>query len=210
MNTLIGFQPTVAPAYSASSEDFFSEMRPKIMNKLREQEELVTALAQTLKSLLGKLVCMGGTMANVNVSKTDYVVNGYTFVVESGENRYAFWLGVNGPRLFFVTYVVAEKSVAKEVFNFCLGGAEKVGWGFNFEPTGDGEILSIWGSCMTDVSRPLAQFSPTVRANGQPIVELTAHGVFWMTDIAMMAQSLIRTSERQKIVQPLGVLPAPL
>ena len=180
------------------------------MFKPRNQDILTTELARTLERLLGKLVCMDGSNANIAASKTNYVVGGYTYIVELPGKRYAFWFGINGHRLFYITYVAIEQAAAKAAFKFCIGGAGKVGWEFNFEPTGQEGILAIWGSCMTDQNKPLATLSESVRVNGAPRVEVTDHGRYWMTDVAMMTQSFVRTSERLNFVCPNSILPAPL
>jgi hypothetical protein len=65
-----------------------------------------------------------------------------------------------------------------------------VGWDFNYEEVNDVEkpYISMWGTCMTRFDRPIIENNA-----------LTENGKFWMTDIAMMTQGLIRTCELHKI-----------
>ena len=129
-------------------------------------------------------------------------------MITSGRGQFRFWLGINGPRLFFIVYVtgVSDKG-ARDAFAFCFGGAEKVGWDLNYEPIEDG--VSIWATCMTNRDLPLTVENLQLKVNGEPAPELTAEGAFWVNDIAMMVQSWVRTCERRSIANhPLE--PAPL
>lgn len=139
----------------------------------------------------------GNPPTDVTARSTIYVVDGRIYTIRTGKGNFAFWLGINGPRLFFIVYIEGlQPDRAKEAFSFCFGGAEKVGWHVNYEPIPDG--VSIWATCFTDPSKPLAAALENAGRglSNEPIYKLTDDGHFWATDIAMMAQSWIRTSER--------------
>ncbi len=144
-----------------------------------------------------RIVGTDGKHPEVSMSETSYVLAGRTCYVKTSTAEYAFWVGINGPRLFFIAYL-ADCSVhrAREVFAFTFGGAEKVGWQVNYEEIVGG--VSIWANCMTERGKPLTttDVSPGITSNAP---QLTDDGDFWVTDIAMMVQSWIRTSERNGI-----------
>lgn len=140
-----------------------------------------------------RIVGMDGQHPDVAMTNTSYVLPGRTCWVKTGTADYAFWVGINGPRLFFIAWladITPEK--ARDVFKFCFGGAEKVGWQINYEPL-EGGGVSVWANCMTDREKPLTAPSASAQYG------LTDDGLFWVTDIAMMVQSWIRTSERHGI-----------
>lgn len=144
-----------------------------------------------------RIVGMDGKHPEVSMTETSYVLAGRTCWIKTGSDEYAFWVGINGPRLFFIAYIKDIDAVrAREVFAFSFGGAEKVGWQVNYEPIEGG--VSIWANCMTDRGKPLTgtDTSPGITTN---VPQLTDEGEFWVTDIAMMVQSWIRTSERNGI-----------
>lgn len=138
-----------------------------------------------------RVVAMDGKNPSVSMQPTSYVLHGRTCWMESSAGVFPFWVGVNGPRLFFITYMAGiSPEQAKEAYAFCFGGAEKVGWLINYEPIEGG--ISIWANVMTDRKTPLSE-NAEFRSNAHT---LTEEGVFWVTDIALMVQSWIRTSER--------------
>lgn len=140
-----------------------------------------------------RIVGMNGEHPDVSMTETSYVLAGRTCWVKTSGGEYPFWVGLNGPRLFFIAYVKDIDAVrAREVFAFSFGGAEKVGWQVNYEPIEGG--VSIWANCMTDRNKPL-----TLIPEGTTQPQLSDDGEFWVTDIAMMVQSWIRTSERNEI-----------
>lgn len=153
-----------------------------------------------------RVVAMLGDFAEVDSKPTAYVIEGRIFNVTTKLGRFTFWVGINGPRLFFI---VNMKNIsveeAEKTFSFCFGGAEKVGWNTNYQPMYNG--VSIWSTCTTDRDRALSILRDE---SADPIaVELTEEGLFWVTDIAMMVQSWIRTCERTKMVCH-DIDPAPL
>jgi hypothetical protein len=155
------------------------------------------ALFDGLLAVCKRIVASDGSVPAVSMRETSYVLNGHTYTLQTTKGEFSFWFGANGPRLFFIAYVAgldAEK--AKADFAFCFGGAAKVGWQMNYEPIDAG--VSIWATCMTDEGRALVQAKEncTVGLSGEQMYELTDYGTFWVTDIAMMVQSWVRTSER--------------
>lgn len=135
---------------------------------------------------------------------TSFVLEGEEFTLEPSTVGVSgigitFWLGINETRLFFISYVQRPAEESKEAFRFCFGGACKVGWEFSYEPLNREMVdgCSIWGTCMSQ--------EPLVDAEGT----LTSAGHFWATDIAMMAQSMLRTAERNSI-HCMDIPPEPL
>lgn len=147
-----------------------------------------------------RIVATNGERAEASMTQSAYVLPGHTYQVQTSQGTFRFWLGVNGPRLFFIVYakgITVDR--ARDAFSFCFGGAEKVGWEINYEPIEDG--VSMWATCMTERTMPLVELCPatTLGLSHDPVFKLTEYGRFWAIDIAMMAQSWVRTSERQRI-----------
>lgn len=164
------------------------------MSKLRKIAE---PLYDEICSACQRIVGTNGAQASVEMAKTKFVVDGRIFRVRCGANTFRFWFGANGPRLFFIVYMhKINPSNACDAFAFCFGGAAKVGWELNYEPIENG--VSIWATCMTERATPLVQPASHVSQglSDNQSYEVTADGHFWATDVAMMVQSWIRTSER--------------
>lgn len=156
------------------------------------------ALKKFLDRVEAKLRKARSTDGGVDLVRrpTEFVLEGEEFTMYPthdgvrGEIGITFWLGVNERRLFFISYIQRSAADCKEAFRFCFGGACKVGWEFSYEPL-KRDIMdgcSVWGTCMAD------------GALVDNACELTSDGLFWATDIAMMAQSMLRTAEREAIV----------
>lgn len=173
-----------------------------------EFKHLSTPIYEELALACGRIVCTDGKLARIEVKSTDYVLDGRTFSVHTSVGEFPFWVGINGPRLFFIAYISgADAQLAKEQFAFCFGGAAKVGWEMNYEPIDGG--VSIWATCMTDRALPLVVADPSVTINFAQKAKLTQEGAFWVNDIAMMVQSWVRTCERQGVCRH-AMEPAPL
>jgi hypothetical protein len=147
-----------------------------------------------------RIVDTEGKHPEVELTDTSYVLPGRTCWIRTETGDYPFWVGINGPRLFFIAWmaeITAER--AQEVFKFCFGGAEKVGWQVNYEPL-EGGGVSVWANCMTERDKPLTTNASSHGISSTPVqYALTEDGLFWVTDIAMMVQSWIRTSQRHGI-----------
>lgn len=174
-------------------------------------ESSASTFIDELKKSFELIVCTNGSLAKVDAIKTNYVIPGCLFKIKSNKSDYLIWFGLNGPRLFYITYLPMSKEKALDSFKFCFGGAEKVGWQFNYEPIEGLSSTSIWGTCMTNTEKSLidsnfnSDFSPrSVKS------EITEYGIFWVTDIAMMAQSFVRTCERLGVSSLNQINPAPL
>jgi hypothetical protein len=137
-----------------------------------------------------RIIAVSGERVTVSSKEAGYILDGRIFTVRTECGDFPFWIGVNGPRLFFIAYVADIDEVrARTVFRFCFGGAEKVGWQVNYQKIDGG--VSLWATCMTSAALPL-----------------TLDG-FWGRDIALMAQAWVRTCEREQI-QRHKLDPAPL
>lgn len=158
-----------------------------------------------LQSACGRIRSMDETTASCSALPTEYVLSGRTFRLESAQGSLPFWCGVNVQRIFFIAYNACSAERAREIFKFCFGGAESVGWSVNYEPVAGG--VSVWATRY--VNEPLSIAAPG--ADGlAPGFELTPEGLFWATDIAMMAQSWVRTCQREGVGRIPGSEPAPL
>lgn len=147
-----------------------------------------------------RIVASDGSLARVEAMPTAYVIRGYTYTITTSSESYRIWVGVNGPRLFYIAYLSGiDVERAHDVYAFCFGGAAKVGWQVNYENAQD--FVSVWATCTTDPLEPLVHMLPNWgwRPVDTLLCEVTEAGMFWATDIAMMAQSMVRTSERHGI-----------
>ncbi|HEY4541249.1 MAG TPA: hypothetical protein VIG66_02620 [Noviherbaspirillum sp.] len=137
-----------------------------------------------------------GHTVQVNVLKRADTIHGgrkdiyganYQLFLENFRMR--MWVGINVRRIGVIYFVKAESEADAErfrnIFRFTFGGAEKLGYAVNFEYAEiDGEkLVSIW---------------TTVQA-GHTILGDPAEQLFWVQDVAMMTQSLIRTAVRHNI-----------
>jgi hypothetical protein len=164
-------------------------------------------LIGSLGAKFEKIISTSGTPVQVSYVPSDYVATGGLYTFASDVLKLPIWVGLNGPRFFFISYVdMRDAEEAKKIFSFCFGGAERVGWGFSYERV-NAETLSIWGTLMTDKSDPLVKCS---LGSISVTPELTREGHFWLTDIGLMAQSFFRTCERFEIHAPSDLTPAPL
>ena len=164
------------------------------MNKYSEQNR---PFYDEVLAGCSRIVATSGELAEARMATSAYVLPGMSYQIHTSTGVFRFWLGINGPRLFFIVYVKGiDADRAREAFSFCFGGAKKVGWEVNYEPLDNG--VSVWATCMTDRSIPMLEKSlhNTRGVNRDPVLFLAEYGQFWATDIAMMVQSWVRTSER--------------
>jgi hypothetical protein len=127
-----------------------------------------------------RIVAVSGERVTVSSKEAGSILDGRMFMVRTEHGDFPFWIGINGPRLFFIAYIAdIDEERAKSVFRFCFGGAEKVGWQVNYQEIDGG--VSLWATCMTSAALPL-----------------TLNG-FWGRDIALMVQAWIHTCEREQI-----------
>ncbi|MFZ5565661.1 MAG: hypothetical protein ACOY95_01510 [Pseudomonadota bacterium] len=130
---------------------------------------------------------------------------GSVFTLKSYSHTLRVWIGLNVNRIFVIYWVENSEAMSlreiEGIFKFTFGGAEKLGYGINYEeasiPFQDGthrEIISIWSTVKVDDSEFLA--TPSSRR-------------FWAQDIAMMTESFWRTALRNNI-QLSQERPAPL
>ncbi|WP_050476274.1 hypothetical protein [Herbaspirillum rhizosphaerae] len=148
-----------------------------------------------------------GQTVNVNVLKREDGIHGgrkdiyganYHIFMEQFQMR--FWVGINVKRLSTIYFVKVDSEQQVDelarIFRFTFGGAAKVGYETNFEYAEiDGEkIVSIWSTAMAD----------------NAILGNPAEQLFWVQDIAMMTQSVIRTAVRHNIRLYTNTEPGPL
>lgn len=160
------------------------------MQEPSKRNTLIDALTRQLEKIRP---IVGGV--SVSNRRTDFVLAGAEYTVApnsaSGGPPIVFWFGVNERRLFFICYLDGAAGAMESKLKFCFGGAAKVGWDVNYEPIEDADrpACSVWATCMAPGSLVDVQ-------DGQP--SLTKDGQFWVTDVAMMVQSLQRTAARSQ------------
>lgn len=114
--------------------------------------------------------------------------------------RMRMWIGINVKRLSVIYFAPAngieDQAAYEEKFRFTFGGASKLGYETNFQYVEiDGEkLVSIWTTVMSE--------------NG--ILGNPSEQLFWIQDVAMMTQSLIRTAVRENIRFDTLTEPGPL
>lgn len=114
--------------------------------------------------------------------------------------RIRMWIGINVRRLSVIYFARAsgidDALAFEEKFRFTFRGAQKLGYETNFQYVEiDGEkLVSIWTTVMSE--------------NG--ILGNPSEQLFWMQDVAMMTQSLIRTAVREDIQFNTSNEPGPL
>lgn len=148
-----------------------------------------------------------GLTVNVNVVERSDAIHGgrkdifganYEIWLESFRMR--MWIGINVKRLSVIYFVKAgsDADAAKfeEKFKFTFGGAAKLGYETNYQYVEiDGErLVSIWSTVMAD----------------KVILGNPAEQLFWIQDVAMMTQSLIRTAVREGLDLYTTTEPGPL
>lgn len=169
----------------------------------RENARLAPFFAE-LESACGRVRTMEEERILSASSPTEYVLLGRTYTMGSRSGILPFWCGVNVKRLFFIAYNACAPEQAEEMFKFCFGGAESVGWSVNYEKVKGG--VSIWATRYVEES--LSEVS--IDSNGNEVFSLSDAGLFWATDIAMMVQSWVRTCQRHNVKRIFGSDPAPL
>lgn len=157
------------------------------------------------------IVGHSGSRVRLEEFATSYVLPGVRMELTDNAARMVCWIGVNEHRLFYIQRVAAPKDRSKEIFEFAFGGASKVGWTFTYEPIGEGNETSIWGTAETNVAYTVPT-GETFRIGDGPTLhnlDLTEAGAFWANDIAMMMQSAFRSAQRNAL-RPGAGNPEPL
>lgn len=207
----LGTLQFVATAMAAVVMLLFSQTDSTIVDlEARTSDFLVSQLPR----FLGRMTFPGMVSAQLTVSvgeRTDLF--GRTYVIEDGpadarQFRMAMWCGVNVKRIILIFFVrcnidrTAEQSLetVQDVFRFTMKGAESIAYKVPYEPLAPGldgaaNGVSIWATVQVEtdfLTNPSAK-------------------LFWAQDIAMMAQSALRTAMRSGQVDfDPGLMPAPL
>jgi hypothetical protein len=127
-------------------------------------------------------------------------IYGATYDLRLDHFQMRMWIGINVRRLSVIYFAKAasEADAARftDIFRFTFGGAKKLGYETNFEFANiDGEsVVSMWSTVSADTA-----------ILGNPSEQL-----FWVQDVAMMTQSVIRTALRQNIDLNTHAEPCPL
>lgn len=132
---------------------------------------------------------------------------GYDYVFrDSGVPVFRLWCGVNVSRIIVIYFMRNPRAEAasgrfvarlRRIFAFSLGGAEKIGYGVNYEPVPARRgLVSVWVG---------------VSASADLLTDSAAK-LFWAQDVAMMTESVLRTALRhpEDVLPELETAPAPL
>ncbi|MES2741372.1 MAG: hypothetical protein V4754_10535 [Pseudomonadota bacterium] len=158
-----------------------------------EARRLTAPLYEGIFAACQRGLSMDGARHVVAMAPTSYALDGRGFNLISCGTEYTFWLGVNGPHLFFIAYVRGVRQAeAPALFASCFGGAPDVSWQPNYEPLDNG--VSIWASCLADRARLVAK---PAHPGLEPL--LTAAGQAWVAEVARMVQAWIYTCDSQRI-----------
>lgn len=148
-----------------------------------------------------------GHTVNVNVLERASTIHGgrkdifgANYEIWLDDFRMRMWIGINVKRLSVIYFVKvdgqAEEAGLKEKLKFTFGGAAKLGYETNYQYVEiDGErLVSVWSTVMAD----------------KVILGNPAEQLFWIQDVAMMTQSLIRTAVRENLQLHTQTEPGPL
>ena len=162
-----------------------------------------------LSGLLSKLVDSKWQRVSVKYTFTDYVIPGCLFTVTTDTGSYPFWVGVNGSRLSFVSYLSSSQIRMQEVFQTTFVEPAKIGWTFSHLAfRASQHAMTLWGSCLAH--EPLIvpiENSPLIR--GETLQRITPAGHFHIHELAQIAQLYLRTVEFAYIKSP-DIDPGPL
>lgn len=127
-------------------------------------------------------------------------IYGANYEIKMEKFRMRMWVGINVKRLSVIYFAHAASAADAErlqhLFRITFGGAAQVGYTTNLEyaEIGSEKIVLMWS---------------TVMADGL-ILGNPAEQLFWVQDVAMMTQSLIRTAVRHDINLYTTTEPGPL
>ncbi len=138
-----------------------------------------------------RIIGWSGAPAGITVQETRYVVPGALITVKDGSTSVPVWIGVNGPRIFYILRMGEAADRCEAVFRFAFGGAAKVGWSFLYEPL-SGTETSVWGTAETG-----HQF---VSGTKERSMVMTQEGEFWINDLSLMMLSALRTIQRESLI----------
>lgn len=148
-----------------------------------------------------------GHTVNVNVLERAATVHGgrkdifganYEIWLDSFRMR--MWIGINVRKLSVIYFVKVngpeDEANLREKLKFTFSGGAQLGYETNFQyvELEDEKIVSIWSSVMADTA----------------ILGNPAEQLFWIQDVAMLTQSLLRTAVRERFNLYTSTEPGPL
>jgi len=198
---------TAAGAFAVVLFVLFAERQLSTDKLLAKTDSfLEKQIVEVLRKIEVPQIRAGHTL-NVNVVAREHTVHGgrkdifganYELWLE--HYRMRMWIGINVKRLSVIYFAkAASQADAADLENklrFTFGGAAKLGYDTNFQyvELGGEQLVSIWTTVMAD----------------QAILGNPAEQLFWMQDVAMMTQSMIRTAVRDGIDLYTTTEPGPL
>lgn len=198
---------TAAGAFAIVLFVLFAERQLSTAKLLAKTDSfLETHIVEVLRKIEIPQVKRGHTLKVNVIARADTVhggrkdIFGANYELWLDQFRMRMWIGINVKRLSVIYFATVDSEsdaeILQEKFRFTFGGAAKLGYDTNFQFAElDGEkIVSIWTTVMAD----------------QAILGNPAEQLFWMQDVAMMTQSVIRTAVREGINLYTTTEPGPL
>jgi hypothetical protein len=198
---------TAAGAFAVVLFVLFAE-RKLSTEKLLERTDifLEQQMTEALRKIEVPQIKRGHTV-NVNVLAREITIHGgrkdiygANYEISLEGLRMRMWIGINVKRLSVIYFAransIADEAEFEKKFRFTFGGAAKLGYETNFqyvELNGE-KLVSIWSTVMAD----------------HVILGNPAEQLFWIQDVAMLTQSLIRTAVRENIRFDTTTEPGPL
>lgn len=148
-----------------------------------------------------------GHTVNVNVLERAATVHGgrkdifgANYEIWLDNFRMRMWIGINVRKLSVIYFVKVngpeDEAILREKLKFTFSGGAQLGYETNFQyvELEDEKIVSIWSSVMAD----------------KAILGNPAEQLFWIQDVAMLTQSLLRTAVRERFNLYTSTEPGPL
>lgn len=148
-----------------------------------------------------------GHTVNVNVLERAATVHGgrkdifgANYEIWLDNFRMRMWIGINVRKLSVIYFVKVngpeDEANLREKLKFTFSGGAQLGYETNFQyvELEDEKIVSIWSSVMADTA----------------ILGNPAEQLFWIQDVAMLTQSLLRTAVRERFNLYTSTEPGPL
>lgn len=161
----------------------------------RAADEFFAAVLTALR----RIKSLDGSGVAVSAVETSYVIDGFTYRLQPSEGEaITLWVGLNGPRIYFVATLDMDQRDAESVLEVENTWRKFDGWLFQYSPIDMDE-----SGCALKVRCVLTE--PPVDAQGR----LTETGLMHAVEVASLAQDLVRDFELYNIGSHPGLAPAP-
>jgi hypothetical protein len=183
----------IITALIASIIVFFSQNDANIKSLKARTDNFLSVV---LRDALSQITVDGVTSdrITVDVGKRPDLFGHEIILSEHGTPILRMWCGLNVHRIIVIYHFVNPNpdvtsvdftAMLKEIFRFTFGGAETLKYNVSYEPVpGSESLVSVWATV----------------AGERGLLTDPAEKLFWAQDIAMMTESVIRTSRRSATV----------